>query len=83
MGGWKHIAAVFDTDTKTARIYVDGLMDTAVPCPYDSALKLGNLKLGGGIERHGSFDGKIDDFRIYNWALAPENIVAVCQASER
>jgi hypothetical protein len=76
--GWHHFAAVFNDDQDFCRLYVDAVevasTNTNVTIPYTG---LGaNVVVG----RHGdnkpgwAFTGIIDDVRIYNRALCPEEI---------
>jgi hypothetical protein len=73
---WHHALAVFDDDSATnTTIYVDGTeAKTAIAGTIASINDLSNaVSLAFGAESDGgnSFDGKIDNVKIYNYALTP------------
>jgi hypothetical protein len=73
---WTFLAAVFDG--ANVRIYVNGTLDrtlpaTATPGPSQGALRIG---MGGGGGAH-YFLGAIDDVRVYNRALSPEEVTRI------
>ncbi len=63
---WQHICAVFNGNT--AKLYLDGVLqgETVWQLPSDTTAI---LYLGSGQAGQGSFDGYMDDIRIYNYAL--------------
>ncbi|MBN2210791.1 MAG: hypothetical protein JW709_05280 [Sedimentisphaerales bacterium] len=63
---WQHICAVFDGNT--AKLYLDGVLqsETAWPLPSDAAA---GLTIGRSEAGQESFNGYMDDVRIYNDAL--------------
>ena len=65
-GQWQHICMVFDGSTGT--LYIDGLLRAegafTLPTDMTSLLEIGSTD--GGSE---SFNGDIDDLRIYNYAM--------------
>jgi subtilisin family serine protease len=69
---WYHIAAVFDGND--FRIYVNAAPECKVSHPgtHDSAsgIYIGSHRLGGAY----SFDGTIDDVRVYDRALSADEI---------
>lgn len=77
-GVWHHAAYTFDG--ATARLYLNGVLDVerelgpTVPA-YDSKAP---LCIGAALDTqgrpHGGFDGLIDEVRIWNRALAPQEI---------
>lgn len=67
---WYHVAMVFDEATKTADIYVDGILRQFAPYTItrgdtSSPLEIGRNIYNGNV----CFKGFIDDVRIYNRAL--------------
>ena len=69
-GGWHHVAGVYNGST--AKIYLDGnavqsLNRSGSFTP--SALGIGSTPTGGEY-----FNGKLDDVRIYNYALSAEQV---------
>jgi len=72
--GWHHIVVVFDADSATgSTIYLDGMLDKQSDSGtignvdgYDNALA---LQIGGESDEGNSFDGQIDEVKIWNYAL--------------
>ena len=73
---WHHVAAVWDADSKTCKIYIDGFESSYVTntpgggsynsdAPFDK--EMGRMAYTGGLQ---FFDGKIDDVKIFNRALS-------------
>ncbi|MEK7281227.1 MAG: LamG-like jellyroll fold domain-containing protein, partial [Chloroflexota bacterium] len=63
--GWHHLAGTWDgTNAKT---YLDGVLQNTTPCT--SAPILGTFTLGGRSGSY-SFQGSLDDVRLYNRALS-------------
>jgi hypothetical protein len=63
-------------DGSYVNLYVNGKLDTTpISCTKTLIQTNGNLEIG----RNGSeyFNGQIDDVRIYNYALTPEQIKQV------
>jgi hypothetical protein len=79
-GKWHHAAGVFDYNSLTMSLYVDGIPDGSVTAHHTGAsFDLGNtyykFYIGaqqGVVGRE--FDGLIDDVRIYNRALSHQEI---------
>jgi hypothetical protein len=71
---WYHIAATFDGTT--FRIYVNGNLESELTHPgiHDDA---SGLLIGCRTNRRNYFDGKIDDVRLYDTALAQDEIQLV------
>lgn len=75
LGAWTHLATTYDRGTM--RIYVNGQLagtETGVPAPpaSDGALRIG----GNSIWDFETFDGLIDDVRIYGRALSAAEIAS-------
>lgn len=72
-GRWYHVVAIYNSDTDSYAVYVDGtLMKTGSMSLDDKAA--GILSFGtrtGSTER---YRGALDDLRVYNYELTPEEI---------
>ncbi|MDD4062227.1 MAG: LamG domain-containing protein [Candidatus Pacebacteria bacterium] len=83
---WIHFVGVFDSSTKEASIYVDGVFVNSAIIS-DSTLKKGANYFTIGGRYNGSdwisfFDGLIDDVRIYNRALSETEIQKLYNETE-
>ncbi|MHC4617585.1 MAG: Calx-beta domain-containing protein [Planctomycetota bacterium] len=73
-GGWYHVAATL-VEGKDVRFYIDGY-------PAGTSLQTGTfgivndqpVRIGTRKDLLSWFDGKIDDLRLYNYALYPEEV---------
>jgi hypothetical protein len=75
-GEWHHVAMVYNGDE--IRIYVDGKLDATKPWKGGIAVNDFDVLIGENAEQKGrSFDGLIDDVRIYNYALKEVDIMAL------
>jgi hypothetical protein len=71
---WHHVCGVYDGARQT--IYIDGVLDTAIPSTGSVTASANNLFIGensGAAGRH--ITGLIDDVRLYNRALTVEEIM--------
>lgn len=67
---WKLVVATYDNITDTMKMYINGVLDTAVgnvpsPTATSSTFRIGNDSYGQAYE----FKGKIDDIKLFNRAL--------------
>ena len=70
---WHHVAAVWDGDLAVATIYIDGEYVTHsdyTPGEYE----LSNIILGQMAYGNRPYTGKLDDLRIYSYALSDDDI---------
>jgi len=72
---WQHLALVWKSGT-SLKLYINGVQN---PLTYNSGIVSGTVsgvsKLMLGLDTKGTYwDGKIDDLRIYNRALDPNQI---------
>ena len=84
-GGWDHVAVVINGTNMTVTIYVDGSNVAGGPTQI-LPMDLGNTTtnwLGrsqdGAVPPDPYFMGAMDDLRIYNYALTPDEIGLVMQ----
>jgi len=80
-GQWHHVGLVYDLDSLHRRLYVDGAQvaeDATVVSgmPSDGGLYIGASK---DLDAGTFFSGLIDDVRIYDMALTPEEIETLAQ----
>ena len=77
VGRWVHLAGTFDVSSRQLILYVDGVevsRQAAVP----EGLRTGPVSIIGRTDRvDRSLSGRYDDFRIYDRALAPEDVAAL------
>jgi beta-galactosidase len=77
-GEWHHVAAVFDAQTRTMALYLDGELDGIRTVVFDSInvstapFMLGANMSNGSVVQH--FDGQLDEWRIYSRALSESEI---------
>ncbi len=84
-GRWTHLAGVFNADTKTIRLFVDGVEQgvASVPAPWNATgpMQLGrNQSAGAYIDK---FRGAIDEVRVYDRLLYAPDVhdLAVVEAA--
>ena len=76
---WTHLAIVYDRFlVDRMRLYVDGHLAARAMSWSDAPgfADLRTLRLGTGAERYGAYRGMIDEVKIYNRALADDEIAA-------
>lgn len=85
-GQWRHVAVTYNPANRTALIYADGqrvmgLIDqpTVLPVQYTPGLL---FHIGKDPGRTGTFDGLIDDLRIYDEALGDAQVRALALVPE-
>ena len=75
---WSHVVATFDKDLSSnqVKIYINGVIKgnetRTTPMPTNS----NPLLIGNRIAMDRTFNGKMDDIRIFNRALSPDEIKA-------
>lgn len=70
-GGWHHIAETWDGTTLT--VYIDGVSKGTGTGSGAISSDANNLLIGGTTTAN--FDGGIDDFKVYNFALTASQIL--------
>ncbi|MCJ7816994.1 MAG: LamG domain-containing protein, partial [Candidatus Aenigmarchaeota archaeon] len=78
---WHHLAGVFDSQTNTLKMYVDGVQDGSAQTTSGTLLTSTQpVSIGSAEPNYVSteyFNGTIDDVRIYNRALNASEIQAL------
>ncbi len=79
VGNWKHVVGTFDSSlgSEQIKLYVNGILEDTTNLAGDGIIRTPGLKLRIGNDRGAPrvFDGLIDEVRIYNRALKPEEII--------
>jgi sugar lactone lactonase YvrE len=73
---WHHVGLVYDLTGFHRHLYVDGAPVAEDANPVGGVASSGGLYIGAGqdLDAASFFSGLIDDVRIYNQALSPEDI---------
>ena len=76
---WYHIVGTLDTSTNVAKIYMtdsagDTTLDKTITGATSPSATSGDLTIGENNDGSESFDGSIDDVRIYNRALTATEV---------
>jgi hypothetical protein len=77
-GNWHHVACVYDPTSPTpVRLYVDGLLDVAgsITVPVNTGSSV-TMRIGQRIDGVNSFDGEIDEVRVWNTAKSLVELTA-------
>jgi hypothetical protein len=77
--GWHHYAYSFDGTTH--RLYIDGALAGMSTNPADNGA-VTNARLGAGYDNAENFSGQIDEVRVYNRALRPDEVTALRDGRE-
>ncbi|MHC4061910.1 MAG: LamG-like jellyroll fold domain-containing protein [Planctomycetota bacterium] len=80
-GHWHHIGLVYDLVTMRRHLYLDGAEVAADTDFIGGVQTTGGLYIGAGqaLDASSFFSGLIDDVRIYDIALSPEEIETLSQ----
>jgi len=76
-GRWIHLAAVYDSEAKTARFYVDGTFDSETHLAFAPPARLGRARIGNWNMNDRRLSGRIDEFCILGRALGDDEIRAI------
>ncbi|MHC4175343.1 MAG: LamG domain-containing protein, partial [Planctomycetota bacterium] len=75
-GVWHHLAGTYDGSQ--LKLYIDGTLEVTTAHKGSIASNTANLDIARNSEEAGRFyDGAIDDVRIYNYALSPDEIETI------
>jgi hypothetical protein len=78
-GRWNHYAFVKDADKDFQRIYLNGTLVAEERGTTAPMAGVGAARIGIAPDRFGDqYIGKLDDLRIYNYALSEQEIAALC-----
>ena len=82
-GTWHHIAITWNASTKALRVYADGVLENAATnagfgtcAGYQSGDQLGIGAAGQGGTKAQHWNGKIEDFRLYDTVVIPDATIA-------
>lgn len=70
--GWNHYELVYNTDTNQKLVYINGKLSKSDAT--SGAIVLGDFKIGNATALNYYYQGKIDDFKIYNYARTPAQV---------
>jgi len=74
---WYHVVLTVDFDNAETKIYVDGVLENTTTSGGTATPYLGPLNIGAWQEGSRFFDGLMDDFRVYDYVLNENEVVAV------
>jgi len=81
VGTWYHVAGVYSDQGNYIRTYINGKLDRELVTTALLGLSAGPLRLGREPSGQSSFfSGKLDDVRVYNYALSPAEIMSLAGA---
>ncbi|MHC4560176.1 MAG: LamG domain-containing protein [Planctomycetota bacterium] len=76
--GWHHVAVLINADTNAINLYLDGIVvasnNSAMLNPNDLGATGNNWIGRSQYTADAYFNGSVDDFRIYNYALSQDEI---------
>ena len=80
IGDWTFLAAVYDQDVETVKLYVNGVLI----CEGEGKLGPGweHIQIGSNPSHGRYFSGAIDEVRIYNRTLSADEIKALYEGEE-
>jgi hypothetical protein len=73
---WHHITATWDINAD-AKLYVDGGEPVSVPHDANDFDLSGTVRLGRPVSPARPYTGLIDDVRLYNYVLTPDEIATI------
>jgi hypothetical protein len=73
---WHHITATWDINAD-AKLYVDGGDPVSIPHTANEFNLSGTIRLGRPVSRERFYTGLIDDVRVYNYVLSPDEIAII------
>jgi hypothetical protein len=87
VGQWTQIATVFDGEAKMVRFFVDGVQVSELPAGVKSLLKIGDMEIANwNTKGYGSgasfrnWNGRMDEFALFNRALTAVEVLQLYQA---
>ena len=79
-GNWNLYVFVKDANEYSLRLYHNGDKVSETFGAMQPIPKISNFMIGGRVSPKADWSGKIDDFRIYNKALSPDDILKMYMA---
>lgn len=76
---WQHVALTYDESS--AKLYVDGVLRESLSYTRSSSITPANYRIGRSHANGLGFKGRIDDVRIYNRVLSPNEIELIHTAT--
>ena len=73
-GRWSHVATVYDSDTKTTRFFLDGLLDRETRLAVAPPAMLGPARIGNWNWDDRKLSGRVDEFVVWGRCLTAEEI---------
>ena len=70
--GWNHYELVYNTNTNEKLVYINGKLSKSDATNGD--IIIGDLKIGNATVLNSYYRGKIDNFKIYNYARTPAQV---------
>lgn len=77
---WSHVALVFDADSTTARLYLNGALETSGTAPAAPSVCVTDLCIGWApyaSDFSGNFSGYIDELRVSSVARSTTSAIAM------
>ena len=74
---WVHLVFVYNGPTSQIQFYKNGVLFSQLPFSLNTVNNNDIFTLGAGVGVLGSFDGAIDDLKIYDQALTSSQIVTL------
>jgi hypothetical protein len=79
-GRWVHLAAVYDSDARTVRFFLNGNLDNEVLHDVAHPAQLGSAQIGNWNQRDRKLSGRFDELVILGRALRDEEVRAIYAA---
>lgn len=73
-GAWRHVAVSYDASVNVLRGYLDGVLKSEDTGTMNDSASPDNLLLAGTRTESFTYDGELDDVRIYGSTLTPSQI---------
>lgn len=70
---WRHVCATRNSTTGQVKIYIDGTLETTANMPTGTKSAASTLIIGGSV-KYGSFNGLIDNMKIFDSVLTDAQI---------
>ena len=71
---WYHVAGTFDSDTGEVNMYINGALVLTQATSATLSSNTDDIYIGSNWEAYKPWNGKLDDVRLYNYALTVDQI---------